>query len=414
MFNRADLRQLNMLGWILFAGLLVLAIHKSFQQSEKRDFVYFYSIGRILNEYSPEKLYRYALQRKVFEEVLPLKEVEYGPSPYPPYVAMFFRPFARLPYWTAYRLWTGITLILYSAGLWLLVKRFIGADRLGRSMFFCFGLSFGPFIAQILPSGQLSAVGFFAMALAICLEDSGRQYLSGLVLSVCLYKPTLLVLVVPMLLVIRRFKVLAGFGLGAIALATLTTYLEGPRIWLAYLRMSVDFARIRSFLPLPEYIDLEAFSTMIAHGIPFVRATVLCAGAVASVHLVRAWWLTGRAGERTPATTVWATTLTWTLLLNVYVPTYDSVLVVISVIASAPVFRHAAPRTFFVLGFLLLVFSYLTRPIASELGLQMLTLILAVFGALQLTFQYSELRQAAVAWAPVVKFAVSARSEQKI
>jgi len=44
---------------------------------------------------------------------------------------------------------------------------------------------------------------------------------------------------------------------------------------------------------------------------------------------------------------VWAATLTWTLVLNLYVPIYDSVLVVLSVIATAGVVKHFPEKRFY-------------------------------------------------------------------
>ena len=59
------------------------------------DFTYFYGIGHIVNDYPFSRLYDYGLQLKVFNDIYKLPTRAYGPSPYPPFVALFFSPFAR-------------------------------------------------------------------------------------------------------------------------------------------------------------------------------------------------------------------------------------------------------------------------------------------------------------------------------
>jgi len=389
--TRRDLTYLHLLAWAIFALVFVGAVQQLFHENQERDFVFFYSDGRILNERPPADLYEYSVQKKVFQEVLPLHKGEWGPSPYPPFVALFFRPFARLSYWTGCRVWMGITLVLYIGGISLLNKRFLGGDRLGQSLVFCFALSYWPFLYWTLLNSQLSAVGFFAMAVAIYLENVNLTYLSGLALSICLYKPTLLILVLPMLLITRRFKTFAGFSLGAITLTAFTIWAVGPSVWQGYFRMSAEFARTRQHIFLCNYVDIQAFSLMIAHGITSLRVVVLWLGIIPAVYLLRLWWLVRRSVPHITTNWVWATTITWTLLLNFYVPYYDSILIVISIIITARSFSSFGRFVFLNICCCVLLFSHLTRQIALGTGWQMLTLIFAALGTLQLVVSRADL-----------------------
>ena len=389
--SRADLRDLNIIGWAVLAGLLLIVGQRSLQINQERDFVYFYSVGLILNHNPPSDLYDYGLQKEVFAQVQPLgRSGSYGPSPYPPYVAMFFRPLARLEFMKAYRIWTAVTLVLYVAGLSLLIFHFFPKDRLKQSSLFCFALCFWPFMARTLLNGQLAAVGFFAMALALFLEDSGRPYASGFALATCLYKPTLLLLILPMLLVIRRFKTLAGFVLGGTALVALTTWVEGFAIWPAFVRMSSHVPGFRPFLQFDDYVDFGSFGSMIAHGARLARIVVAYVAAAACVYLAGAWWRARRWALDKPATLLWATTLTWTLLLNVYTPIYDSILVVISVIVTVAAMGGSDCSTLMVLCFFLLVLAPITKGLAVLTGWQVLTLVLFAFGTVQLRLLRSQ------------------------
>src|SRR6266699_3809335 len=144
--SRFTLKKINIICWALFLAFLAapLAISlKSGIQSgrllqEDRDFVYFYSMGRMLNRYPPSQLYDFELQKKVAMEVHPLKgDRQYTPNPYPPFVGLLFRPFARIPFSNAYPLWLSITFSLYIAGLALAARAFFPNDLVCRSLIFC-------------------------------------------------------------------------------------------------------------------------------------------------------------------------------------------------------------------------------------------------------------------------------------
>jgi hypothetical protein len=391
-----SLKELNFLCWGLF--LVALALPLGFVMSTQKeapdaDFVYFYAMGRILNEYPADRVYDYALQQKVCTEIHPLHTGKYGPIPYPPIVGMLFRPFARLPYRAAYGAWLCISLVLYLAGIAMISKRYFPDDPLRRSLIFCFALSFYSFTIDTFANGQLSAIGFFALALAIREDDRDHLVPSGLALSVCLYKPTLLVLVLPMLLVTKRFKTLLGFGAGAAAFALLTTVAEGTRIWAGYETLLLNFGQAttgvhtQSFLRLRKYVDLTSLSSMAPGGRSWIGLAIIYGYACwAALSLLRLWWTSGRAGKAARGL-LWATTITWTLLLNAYVPRHDSILCVLAVVITAGILKDSPARTlygwFTVLWLLILASSWITDDFAAAHGIQIITLLIAALGMLQ-------------------------------
>ena len=84
----------------------------------------------------------------------------------------------------------------------------------------------------------------------------------------------------------------------------------------------------------------------------------------------------------------WAATLTWTLLVNVYVPIYDAVLVAISVVltlgAMKELRRSWEAGWVVALSVVMVAASWDTSAIAEKHGVQVLSILLAVLGVAQL------------------------------
>jgi len=396
------LKEVNLVCWGLFLALLILPLYSivqsrnqlgQFLQTYDADFVNFYTLGRLLNEQPVAQLYDYEAQRQIADEVHPLISGVRGPLPYPPYVAMFFQPFARLSYQNAYLVWLGISLLLYLSGIALVTTRFLSRDPLVLSIACCLALSFYPFAIELMVNGHLSAVGFFAVALALWASDLERPVLSGLALSICLYKPTLAVLFVPMLLVTRQFQSLIGFAMGGAVLVGITTLAKGFEIWVEFYRMYHYFSTSfvvngRSFLPAKKYVDLMSFTS----GLPGGRSTVgiyILAGVFGWIafKLVKVWWKSAGASKQTTAL-VWAATITWTLVTNVYMPMYDTILAVISVILTAGALRtfgnRSLNRWFGLICLALFATYWVTERIYLSSGIQAVTLVLFALGAFQL------------------------------
>jgi len=395
------LKEANLLCWGLFLALLLPAGYSAMRMQVQSghpvldtDFVNFYAMGRILNDYPAGELYDAGLQERIRSEIHPLRSGRYAPVPYPPFVGMLFQPLARMPYTRAYLLWLAISLALYTAGMAMVSARVFPGERLRQSLILCLALCFFPFTIETLVNGQLSTVGFAAVAAAFLLEDSERPFASGLALSLCAYKPTLLLLLIPMLLVSRRFRVVAGVFTGAAALSLGATAAAGTGVWAGYFGLLWSFGRASagvgegSMLNLSKYLDLVSFTALLPGGRswPAVAIAVGCA-LWAAIALARAWWWAAGAG-RHGMRLVWSATLTWTLLLNVYVPIYDSILVALSATIAAGVWKDAGEqRSRRVLNLLwpaIFAGGWVTVPLAKAWHIQILTVLLAALGVFQL------------------------------
>jgi hypothetical protein len=411
------LLEINLACWGLFAGFVVapfvvavwihLRAGDGWDYLLPCDFVYFYGIGRIAHEYPFSRLYEYGLLLKVTNEIFPMKDYFWGPSPYPPFVALLFSLFARISFLPAYLLWMGVLLLLYLGGIAATVQGVFAKQPLKTSLVLCLSLGFYPFFICTLKNGQLSAFAVFAAGIAIFQERNGRPFWGGLVLSILIYKPTLLVLLVPMLLLTRRFRMLSGFVTGAIALLLLTTSICGVGIWPIYYRHSLGFmgqfieSHGQSVLQLWEYVDFHSLSYSIPGGRSTAGLAILsCISIAAAAGLAVTLWRSSSESvshSRPAQDLAWAATLTWTLLLNLYVPVWDSTLVVIAVILTLRALRTlgwsiAAGWTTFLA---LLIFGVAWNIIApsNRHGSQLMMLLLVILGLVQLALVNRVIRQ---------------------
>ena len=403
---------MNVVCWTMFVTFLVVPLFVSLRVQFKTgsgsirkfdsDFVYFYGIGHLLNEYPAVKLYDYNLQQKIFNQIYPAHEAFYGPSPYPPYVALFFRPFARVSFESAYLLWMGISLALYIAGIAAAVKTVFPSERLKISLIFCFALAFYPFVFGTLLNGQLASVAVFSIGLAIFQERHSNPFRGGLALSLLAYKPTLLFLLLPMLLLTRRFKTLFGFIVGTVILVVVATAFTGIQIWPAYAHMLGHFGhsaglRDQSALQLWKYIDFVSLSYAIPGGRSRAGvASLICLTSAIAPGLAVLLWKSATGG-RSAQYLAWAATLTWTLMVNVYVPIYDSVLVAIAVVLTLGALKDlewsVATGWVTFLSLLIFVVSWKTEVLAKSHGIQLFSILLAALGLGQLFILYRVNRQ---------------------
>jgi hypothetical protein len=390
-----DLKYLNLLCWsfllIGFIFPLSMTIINTHRMPDV-DFVEFYSWSHLLNEHQPQDLYNYELLQQECMKIHPKTGV-YGPLPYPPFVALFFRPFSLLPFWFAYLLWVFISIALYAFGLKIILARIFPQVPLCRSLILCLALAYRPFIVDTAFNGQLAVIGFIALAVALWEDDMDQKFRSGLALSLCIYKPTLLVLLLPMLLVTRRFRALAGFATGAGSIVVVTTTFEGFGIWPAFFNSLFSFGKLSSGAQasslriLGKYVDFTSFSLLLHGGRSWPVLLILIAVSLCAIVMLFRFWRDSPRKGKSFNRLLWAATITWTLLLNIYVPIYDSILVVLAVLATASAVASLRGTAIYkwltLICILIFVTSWFAVDLASAIGVQLLTLLIAALGIVQ-------------------------------
>lgn len=388
--------------YVQFTCLLVLAVYLvafiiSLTTAERgrtifgphlgADFGAFFVAGKIFNEHSPAQIYDAQLQDRLYREQFPDAALD-DRLPYvnAPFFVLPFTLLARLPYSWAYLSSVLISLALFVGGFALIWKTLEGIPADAWSTSILLALSFMPFLVECLAGGQTSAFGFFCLASAISSERRGKLFVSGLVLSLCSYKPTLLLLILPMLVISRRFTTLIGFVAGCGLLTIVSLLAVGWQGGAGFINTLLNFASAStsavSGLRTWKYVDVNSFFRLLLGEHIYVRSVLTAAAFVVGLpFLVRVWWKSDRGNPETDSIT-WAVTIAATLVLNVYVGIYDSTLVVLSALLITEILyrrRAELPVSYKLVLLLLYVVPWITQPVARLTGIQLFTIVLGLW-----------------------------------
>jgi hypothetical protein len=360
------------------------------------DFIEFYVIGKILNNFDPSRIYDLKLAVDLQHSILPsMAETQMLVYAHAPYIALLFKPFAMLPYVWAYTAWLAFSAALYLTGITLLFRA-TALPPEHRTIGFLLAVSFMPFIFETWIGGQLSMVVFFLWTLFLCFRHQNRFFLAGVALALGIYKPTLIALPLAMLIIGRRWRILRGFATGAAAMAALSIKiigLDGCRGWVN----TLVFAGRMAAGPgeawhLAKSVDMSSFfHLLLFNASPLTAIVVVAGGILGFAVLARAWWRSSEshadpADPAAPAAEnwLWAATLCLTLVVNSYAPIYDAILVVAAAALAAGAMggRSTEEQEAF-RGWLLLLYmvAWITQSMAEFLHLQVYTLVLAGFAA---------------------------------
>jgi hypothetical protein len=329
------------------------------------DYQAFYNAGIIFNKEAHGRLYDLDLQDALYESQARDSKGSL-PFAYAPFFVLPCALSAHLPYVWGYLAWSLGSILLLCAG-YLLAWKALDLPHHWNVAGLLAALAFPPFEFYTLRGGQTSAFGFFALALGFFLHSNRREVGAGLAISLLLYKPPLLLLLLPMLAVTRQWRLLFGFVAGAAALGLLSWVLVGTSGLVGYFRVLELFYKARispsEIFPTWKYVDIGSALRLLTNKLPgAIRLAILI---VVSPFFYFAWRKLGAV----PLS--WAIAIVGTLLLNLYSPIYDCTLLIFCAMCAPP---EKIGRTLLLVVFVL---SFLTEPLARLIGIQIFTIILA-------------------------------------
>ena len=275
-----------------------------------------------------------------------------------PCIAAIFRPLAMLNYQSAYCVWLAISAAIYFTGLLMLVPK----DRVALLL----ALATPMFTLETWIGGQVSVFAFLAFALSVRWLQEQRFFLAGLALGFAAYKPSLIAIPAAMFVLGRCWRMLGGVLVSVsivIAASFGTVGVAGMKLWLDTMRVFRYLATDpESVMPRAKYVDVNSFITNLfgANRIGYVIVAVAL--------LVLAWaWVRGQSKM------LWIATIASTLILNVYVPVYDTIILIPALV------MVSRTKEFQVWMLLFCLVPWLTQSAADFLRLQLLTLVIAGF-----------------------------------
>jgi hypothetical protein len=350
------------------------------------DFVQFYVAGKILNQYEPARLYDLDLEVQLQHQAAPATSKDqmlvFASAPY---AGLIYRPIAGLPYPWAYVAWLVFSMALYAATIVLLLRSTRLSDQ-QRKTGLLLAISSMPFLLESWIGGQISVLGFFAVALFLFCRARNHRFLAGIALAFALFKPTLIAIPIFMLFCGRRWRMLGGVvtGTAALAAASLRTVgIKGCAAWLDTLKLYGQLATgPAAALRRTKYVDIGSFFHLLFGSDSTIVPILTAVAALAGLAILGIAWWRSSSWNAASRDLLWAATFSGALVCNLYTPIYDTILVAPAVALTAGVMLSRGSREREVFGgwlVLLYIVPWVTQSFAEFLRFQPYTLVLAGF-----------------------------------
>ena len=107
-----------------------------------------------------------------------------------------------------------VAIVIYGIGVGALRPYLASLPKPYRRAALLLGLTFVPVALWSLVGGQIGVIAFAIIAWCVRFDLSGKQLAAGATLALCCYKPTLLLLFGPFLLLRMNLRFLLGFAAG--------------------------------------------------------------------------------------------------------------------------------------------------------------------------------------------------------
>lgn len=208
---------------------------------------------------------------------------------YPPFVAGAHGFLAALGYkigFLVHTLLLGLALFAAVRLMWPWLSRF-GWPLVAVGVV---ALAYYP-VLRAIPGGQNTTISMLLFALALRLDHEDKPLLAGVAAALILFKPQFGLVIVPLLIVGRRWRMLAGWGAGAVLLYAISTLLMGGewiRDWWtqagAFRDLNLE-ANGANFVSFPGFLE-NAFGL----GSPAAWLVGYSLGALVGAFVAFYWW----------------------------------------------------------------------------------------------------------------------------
>jgi hypothetical protein len=211
------------------------------------DFTAFYAAGKCVQRGLGSQLYSMPTQARTQQEFASGVKIRNGPLPFthPPFEAALFAPLAFLSYPAAYWVWNAVSLLALLVFLLLLRPHIPKVRGWSEVLPFLCGLAFFPIFVCLL-QGQDSLLLLLLFGVAFVAMKSGREFVAGICLGLALFRFQLVLPVMAVLLLRRRWRMLAGFAVTAAALVGISAAVVGWGGLMSYPHQLRQFSHVQA------------------------------------------------------------------------------------------------------------------------------------------------------------------------
>lgn len=228
--HKPRLRSLLLLALAAMVGMhawVFLSLRQEVRQGYP-DFTAFYAAGKCVQRGLGSRLYSMETQARIQQEFASSVKIRNSPLPFthPPFEAVLFVPLAFLSYSAAYWAWNAISVLALATFLAVLRPHIPRLRGWSEALPFLCGLAFFPVFVCLL-QGQDSLLLLLLFGLALVAMRSGRDFAGGICLGLALFRFQLVLPVIAVVVLLRRWNMIAGFAVTAAALGGISAAVVG-------------------------------------------------------------------------------------------------------------------------------------------------------------------------------------------
>lgn len=246
------------------------------------DFRTFYTAGHMVRSGDAARLYDYDAEQRA-QSAMVSPNVYALPFMYPAYASLIFVPLAWSSYRAAYLLFFAGNLLLSRLALAIMRPYSASLSARWKPLLALIFLSFMP-IGIALIYGQVSILLLLLYCACFAALQNDKPFIAGLFLSLALIKFQIALPVALLFLIWRRWRFVAGFAGGAVALSLVSVYLTGIRVLTTYWHSVFLSSHASTAASQAKYAmfpaqmpNLYGFYHSIAGGAPWGQAlTIAC------------------------------------------------------------------------------------------------------------------------------------------
>jgi hypothetical protein len=224
------------------------------------DFITLYAAG-LVQRTDPTNLYNFINQATIQQALIKPTTLP-GLNPYisPPYVASVYSLFSYLPLPLAMIIWSLLSLLISIVSIRLLhyILPESIKEKLGYWQLLIIVLSFFPFI-EGFQVGQNHTLSLLLITSVILFTLSEHWFLAGTMAGLMIYKPQLVIGLLLIWIIWRKYKALAAFTIVSIIWVGSYIFLNGILPIQNYLKISQDLALLPFIPGFPGYLLLTIY-----------------------------------------------------------------------------------------------------------------------------------------------------------